>query len=296
MKKISFVKKFILSAAAIAALLGINVASAFDWPQNETSSDSFFSYFGQLRGGTIEPSIVFSENSEVKAAEKGNVAIILTEHDKDYGWFESTLGNTVIIAHADQMDTIYANLDEDDFAAKDFTKTEVRQGEYLGTSGNSGWQMGENCLEFQVIDTKTSSAVNPRGLMPRIGNELPLVMGRIYLEDEAGVLHNLLNEHVLAPGMYKVYHTRQEVAVPKRTSVALNGVTIETIYYDTLKEVDGHLCAIGNKNYTVEQLYPDPSRQLLGCVQLTTGKAALKLALVDILETAQTITYNLEIK
>src|SRR5574344_2800299 len=106
---------FVKQTAAFAATLIISssAAFAFDWPQMETASDSFYSYFGQLRGGTIETSLIFKDSSDVKAADKGTIIATLTEHGDDFGWFESTLGNTVIIAHDNQLMTIYANLDED---------------------------------------------------------------------------------------------------------------------------------------------------------------------------------------
>ena len=62
---------------------------AFDWPQNEIMSDSFFSYFGQLRGGKISNSLVFSESQEVKSSDAGRITAIITEHDEDE-LFEST--------------------------------------------------------------------------------------------------------------------------------------------------------------------------------------------------------------
>ena len=46
-------------------------AFCFDWPQAEVSKDSFNSYFGQNRGGTLSTSVIFSEPEEVKAAEDG---------------------------------------------------------------------------------------------------------------------------------------------------------------------------------------------------------------------------------
>ena len=58
MKKIIF---------GFSALLTISTLSlfAFDWPQNEILSDSFYSYFAQFRGGTIGTSLIFSESEEV---------------------------------------------------------------------------------------------------------------------------------------------------------------------------------------------------------------------------------------
>ena len=73
-------KKLIIT---LAATLAISTIFAFDWPQNEILSDSFYSYFAQLRGGTIGTSLVFSESREVKAADDGRILAVISEHDED---------------------------------------------------------------------------------------------------------------------------------------------------------------------------------------------------------------------
>ena len=50
----------------------------------------------------------------------------------------------------------------------------VTQEMKLGLSGTSGWQKGKNCLEFQVIDTKSKNVINPFILMPVLSNKVDL--------------------------------------------------------------------------------------------------------------------------
>ena len=258
---------------------------SFDWPQKETNSDSFYSYFGQLRGGTINSSLIFKDPSEVKAADKGRITAIISDHSDDFGWFESALGNSVIISHEDGL-SISKEIEEKQF---------VESGEFLGTSGNTGWQEGQSCLEFKVFDSKNNSAVNPRILMPRAGRELPLTMGTITLTDKNGVSHNLLNERRLPAGKYYVYRTRQNVAVPYKTITAVNGATVENISYDVLKESNGKLCVKGNEHYSIKEIYPDSTKQLAGIVQLNKGSCTLTITIVNILNSASTISYKLDI-
>ncbi|MBQ4236847.1 MAG: M23 family metallopeptidase [Treponema sp.] len=283
------------TAAAVLALSVVAAtALAFDWPQDETSSDSFFSYFGQFRGGTMESSLIFRDASTVKAADSGHVAAIITEHTNDYGWFESTLGNAVIIAHDYGFSTIYGNLDEETLHPELFDMDTVSVGQEFGESGNSGWQEGQSCLEFQVIDVEQGLAINPRNLMPRIGKELPLSVGTVSLDDKNGLTHLLVLEKNLPAGKYAVYHTRQDISVPYKTVVSLNGATVESISYDSMKEVNGKLCVTGNSTYPASTIYPDEKRQLLGNVQLNHGLNRLDVTLVDILGDTKTVTYNLE--
>lgn len=281
-------------AAALCALSS-SAAFAFDWPQEQTASDSFFSYFGQLRGGTISSSLIFKDNSEIKAAYEGRVTAVITDHGDDFGWFESTLGNAVTVAHKDNLVTVYANLDDESIPEKLYETKNVESGEKLGVSGNSGWQEGQSCLEFKVIDTKNATVINPRILMPRVGKELPLAVGTLTMDGKDGKSHNLTWERYIPAGVYSLYRKRQSVAVPYRTSVAINGATVESISYDTLKESAGLLCATGNSNYSAQELYPDAERQLLAIIQLTHGRNTVSVTVTNILGTATSVTYALDV-
>lgn len=289
--KCSTVRKILAAAAVLSAVSG---AIAFDWPQDETSSDSFFSYFGQLRGGTMGSSLIFRDSSVVKAADSGHVAIVMTEHNNDYGWFESPLGNAVVIAHDADFSTVYGNLDEESLHPELFDMDTVSVGQEFGESGNSGWQAGQSCLEFMVLDIKQGLAINPRTSMPKIGKELPLSIGTVSLDDKNGNTHLLVLERNLPAGKYAVYHTRQDISVPYKTVVSLNGATIESISYDSMKEMNGKLCVSGNSSYPSDVVYPDEKRQLLGNVQLHPGLNKLDVAVMDILGGSQNITYTIE--
>ncbi len=280
----------------LGLLLSLNFfVFAFDWPQAETKSDSFCSYFGQLRGGTISSSLIFKDSADILAAEEGRVSIVITDHTDDFGWFDSSLGNTVIINHNDGFSTVYSNLEDKSIPSKFKSSNYVKSGELLGVSGNSGWQEVESCLEFKIFDTKNDSVVNPRILMPRIGKELPLSMGQITLVDKDGVEHKLLTERKLPAGIYSVYKTRQDVTVPFKIRIFVNGVTVENVSFDILKEIDGKLCVVGNSNYDVKQIYADKNKLLVGTVQLNKGSNTLGVEIFDILNISSTISYKLDI-
>ena len=280
----------LISAAAMTAL-----TFAFDWPQEASSPDAFFSYFAQLRGGAFETSLIFRDNSTVKAAEDGVVAAIITEHGNDMGWFESPLGNAVILVHDDNFSTVYGNIDEESLNTDLLNGREVKAGTELGISGNSGWQNGQSCLEFQVLDLKSEASINPRNLMPHMRDELPLEIGRVTVRNEEGTSWDLANTRIIPSGRYSIYHSRQSVAVPYKTKIALNGATIETISYDRIKSPDGELCIYGNNSYSCEEVYPDQDRQLLGIVQLTKGSNTLSISIQDITGLEKKASYSLDI-
>lgn len=286
-------KKIVLLLISIVLCSAL---SAFNWPQNETAADSFFSYFGQLRGNTIASSLIFKDNSDVKVCDAGTVVIKIEEHDYDFGWFESTLGNAFIVAHPDNLVTVYANLDADTIPESAENLLEVQEGTFLGISGNSGWQEGQSCLEFQAIDTRNGTAINPRILMPRVGEELPLETGELTITGRDGKILSLASVKSLPSGTWSLYHTRAETAVPYKTTVSINGAAVETISYDVLKEHEGRLCVQGNSFYSLSMLYPDEKRQLLSHLRLTTGKNLITVTLSDILGTRKSVSYSIDVK
>ncbi len=272
--------------------LSLSRAMAFDWPQNEILSDSFYSYFGQLRGGTISTSLVFSESKEVKAADSGRILAVLAEHDED-DIFDSTLGNAVIIAHKDNLATVYANL-ENENQAELFETKEIESGAKLGETSNSGWQTGEACLEFQVLDTKNHAYVNPRILMPRIGNELELTIKNLSAVNKKGDKFDFNSIKNLQAGTYFLYRERQETAMPYKTTVFVNGAAADSITYDTLLNKDGRICVNGKKNYSSDTVYPDAQSHFLGEVTLPRGKNTVSVVVQDILGKEKQITYTIE--
>lgn len=274
-------KTAIICAAIVAAY---TAANAFEWPQEQQiQSDSFYSYFGQLRGDTISNSLIFSDPSEIKAADNGCLTVIIKEYNDDTDFFPSTLGNAVIIAHSDNLMTVYGNIDAESLPENLSETKEITTGTPLGISGNSAWQQGHSSLEFQVIDIKNNTAINPRILIPRVGLELPLYYGEVILQNKNGKQFKVATQNVIPSGIYRVYRKRQKIVAPYRTRVAINGTVVDQISYDVLMQSDLQLCAMGKKNYPKSVLYPNEELQLMGETSLTPGKNSLQLTLADIL-------------
>ena len=284
-------KKLIIT---LAATLAISTIFAFDWPQNEILSDSFYSYFAQLRGGTIGTSLVFSESREVKAADDGRILAVISEHDEDE-LFESTLGNAAILSHKDSLITVYANLDAENLSSL-YSMTDIKTGTSFGTTGTSSWQQGEGCLEFQVLEIKNRTYVNPRILMPRVGKELPLSIKDVTAISKKGVSYDLGTAKTMPSGIYQLYREKQDIAMPYKTTVFINGVVSESLSYDTLSESNGRICVSGKKNYDVSVMYPNDEQQFLGEVTLTKGKNSIMVVAADILGKEKQITYTVEVR
>lgn len=277
-------------------LCSISMAFAFDWPQNEVTKDSYSSYFGQKRGEIISTSICFAEPSEIKAAEDGFILAILTEYNDDTDFFPSTLGTAVILAHEDNLLSVYGNIDQETLTLHGDNEHFVDSGAIIGSSGNTGWQNETSHLEFQIIDTKNKSAINPKVLMPRSETELPLNLNGIFVENKNHDFFDINTYKTFTSGLYRVYQKRNAVAVPYKTNVYINGVIVDQISYDTVIQENGKLCINGKKKYTSTDTYPNDSLQLLGESMFTPGRITLGLSEADILGNIKQANYNIVIK
>ena len=286
-------KKLLIIAAILLA--GITVF-CFDWPQAEVSKNSFNSYFGQNRGGILSTSVIFSEPEEVKAAEDGYITAILTEPEDDSDFFPSTLGTAVILAHNDDLISVYGNLDAETLTIKNENEHTIDAGAIIASTGNSGYQENNSNLEFKIIDAKNKSAINPHVLMPRSEEELPLSLSGIMIVSKNNDYYDINTYKTYSSGLYKVYFKRNPVASPYKTSVSINGVIVDQLSYDMITQENNKLCIIGKKKYTDADIFPNEELQLLGEVMFTPGRATLGLSISDMLGNVKQLNYNINIK
>jgi len=283
---------------AIASIILITVSSAFsfEWPQEEISKASYNSYFGQNVGNILSTSLTFAEPSEIKNAEDGNILVILTEEEDDSIFFPSPLGTSVILSHDDNLLSVYGNIDKDTITLKNEKDTFLDSGATIGMSGNSGYQTKKGNLEFQIIDTKNNSAINPKVLMPRSETELPLSISGVTIQNKNGNFYDIDTYKTFNSGLYRVYYKRNPIATPYKTTVTINGVIVDQISYDTIVEENNRICVTGKKKYTSSDIYPKDELQLLGEAMFTPGKATLILSVSDFLGNIRQVSYNITIK
>lgn len=268
---------------------------SFEWPQETVTKDNIKSYFAQNRGSILSTSIVFSEPEDIKASDNGRLLIILTENEEESVFFPSTLGTAVILAHEDNLLSVYGNMNTESLSVNDKTDVKIESGTTLGICGNTGWQDGISSLEFQIIDTKNSSAINPKVFMTRTDNEIPLSLSGIYLANKNGDFFELNSHRTFAAGLYRIYQKRNPVASPYKSVIMLNGIEFDQISYDLIVQENGKTCVNGKKKYTSSDVYPDAKLQLLGEAMFTPGKTTLGLAVNDILENRKYLNYNISI-
>ena len=282
-------------AAFLISLILINSTFfAVAWPQEEFNKDAV-SYFGQNVNDSISTSLIFKDPAEVKAINDAKILIILDE-EEDSSFFPSTLGNAVILCHDDDLISVYANLDNETVNENIGTKTSVKEGEKIGETGNSGWQKTRSNLEFQIIDLQKSAAINPKILLPRTENEIEYSITGVMLQNKEGKFFDIKESKVFPSGSYKVFQTRNKIAVPYKTTITINGVLLDGIAFDTVNQENGKLYVTGEKDkYTVEDLYPNDTLILLGTIMLTPGRSTLGITTLDFLGKTKQQNYILSI-
>ncbi len=287
-----------MKKAALSILLSLIIfpINSFDWPQADVSKDSFNSYFGQNRGDILSTSVVFSEPAEIKSAENGYILAVITENSDDSDFFPSTLGTAVILSHDDNLLSVYGNINADTLTLKNENEKKIDAGATIGQSGNSGFQTNHGNLEFQIIDTKNKSAINPKVLMPRSESEIPLTLNGIMIQNKNKDLYDINIYKTYYSGLYKVYFKRNPIASPYKTSLSINGVIVDQISYDMIIQENNKLCVIGKKKYTNSDIFPNDDLQLIGEAMFTPGRATLGLMITDSLGNVQQLNYNIVIK
>lgn len=266
---------------------------AFDWPQDNINNNSYKTYFGQYRGENISTSITFTEPSIIKASEDGDVLIVIEDEDNMSDFFPSTLGTCVILSHQDNLLSVYGNLEKTSITSTITNQDKVYSGDLIGESGNSAWQEKVSSLEFQIIDTKNTLAINPKVLMPRHENEQTLTISEITLENKNGESYDLLTHKTLSTGLYKIYQKRNPVVTPYKSTIFVNGIIVDQINYDIIVQENNKNCLLGKKKYTKNDIYPDENRELLGEAMFTAGRTTLSLVVTDITNKSKQATYNI---
>ena len=278
--------------------------SAVEWPVEDKSPDSIISYFGQNIGGKISKSLIFTkppkqeqeEIQDVKAVKEGTILIVMSEFDDDSDFFPSALGTSVILAHDDELISVYANLDTSSALENTKNKASFGEGEIIGHTGNTGWQQNASTLEFQIIDVQKSTAINPVILLPRVEKEADYTFTGVILQNKSGTFYDLRESKIFPAGNYKVYHTRNKTTIPYKLTCTINGVIEDEICFDTITIQNGKLYISGKeKRYNSDILFPDESLIFTGELTLTPGKSTLGITAETFLGKQKQLNYILSI-
>lgn len=267
---------------------------AFEWPMEIESLNDIRFFFLENRKTFISPSLVFPKGETIFLSEAGK-NIFRFEKNSYCGQFPSTLGNALVIAHENDMRSIYANLGE---FAIDETKDFLQGGSEIALSGHSGWHEEESGLEFIVIDTKNKTLINPLLVLPMNLKALDFSVGKLFLKDIRGEYRELANGKSFEEGVYILYRETKEKMPFFKNLVSLNGNTLDSLNNDSLSLWDKKLVlkTSGGTNLDFETNFPREGMQYVCEVKLSRGKSTLIVQIFDIFANKKQIQYTFDVK
>lgn len=270
---------------------------AFEWPlATEKGPLQVSVNFAEYRKNVYSTGFIFSQDGNVLASDDGELLFTINSDESYYDSFNGTLGNTIILAHNDQMISVYSNLNSiSDLTNKtSFVKNDIIAQVDKSKKDSNGWHSDNSTLEFQIIDIKNNVIINPYLLLPLQDHTNPVYPGNITLINKKGVVYKLDEIKSLPAGSYSVYRSTQLSRMPLKTTVSINGLIVYTIDYDTLMQDKERLCAIGNQNIPFEKMYLDSKTQFLADINLSRGKNILCITVTDSFKTERKAYYTIE--
>ena len=181
-------------------------------------------------------------------------------------------------------------------SGKDETKRHLNELGIIEGDRATVVQNNNGNLEFQIVDAKNKSAINPKVLMPRSESEIPLSLSGIVIQSKNKDFYDINTYKTFNSGLYKVYFKRNAIAAPYKTSISINGLIVDQISYDTITQENNKLCIIGKKKYTSNDVFPEENLQLIGEAMFTPGRATLGLVITDFLGNVKQLNYSIIIK
>lgn len=266
----------------------------FDWPLQKVESSQISGFFGQKNSIIPSTSITISDADEVISSDVGNTLIVIEDSSDDTDFFPSALGTAIIISQEDNLICVYSNLDRYSIRTKNSTK-QIAKGEVIAKAGNSGYQKKENSLSFQLIDTKERKAINPLTILPQLSNLPALSVSNLQVRNKNGVAYDLQYAKNFNAGVFRLYFKRNELAVPYKTSILLNGELSDQIIFNSINQEGGKCNIMGIKNYSAAEIYPDDKYMMIGEAHLKPGKFTLSLLFSDIKGDTRQINYNITV-
>lgn len=266
----------------------------FDWPVKKIESENITTYFGQKNGIIPSTAVTISDVEEVVSSEDGNILIVIEDSSDDTDFFPSTLGSAVIMNQEDNLISVYSNLDRDTIQTREYTR-KISKGDIIAKAGKSGFIKKENSLNFQLIDTKERKAINPLTILPQLSNAPSLSVSALQLRNRNGVAYDLQYAKNFNTGVYRIYFKRNDLVVPFKTSILLNGELSDEIVFNSINQEGGKCNIMGIKNYSATEIYPDEKFMMIGEALLKPGKFTLSLLFTDIKGDTRQLNYNITV-
>jgi len=275
---------FTLFAFAVSLSGPLGTLYAMSWP----SDAPLIKNFGSNDMGRPVLGMVFTGNSEVLAAEKGEV-IFSRGSDNNASRLPSPLGAWTAIDHGDGLISIYSR-----YADEDQTNTQVERQQPIASSGVSGWST-QNGFYFIIYDRRERRWINPAMIItPPRDTRLPQTPV-VELLNAQGLPVQSRN---LTQGRYTILvNTGAAVSgsqlAPQRITCLVNGAEAGSLNFEAVSARDGVMMVYRNGLVPAKQVYANFPAFETAEVFLSRGQINLEIILQDIAGNSRSVINRL---
>jgi hypothetical protein len=256
-------------------------AAGLDWPVRRPVLTATF---GEERTDHFHNGIDLGGGEQDVLAVLPGEVVFRSEEESDYTSLPRGVGSFVVLRHADGIESVYCHLKK---GSMDARRDRYAASEKIGIMGETGYSEGTH-LHFIVLDSETSSFVNPLALLPPLADGQAPVIRRVWLA--VGDRQRPLEQGGEAgPGRVEVladlFDPRADVSflwpmAPYTVLLSLDGREIARLAFDALQVADGRALLRGTR-LTAADVYTAEGLMRLGSVDLRPGASRLLLTARD---------------
>jgi len=273
-----------ITAAAVFALVVMagsisGTLDAMSWPSEEAV---LIRNFGSNYNGRPVLGMVFSGETEVLAAEKGEVIFTRGRNDTS-SRLPSPLGAWTAVDHGDGLISIYSRYNDEPVSL-----SQVEKSQPIVFSGVSGWS-SRNGFYFIVFDRRERHWINPAMIITPVQRTRPPQILSVNLNNTQGLAAQPGN---LSQGRYTVLVNAVSPAItaspqgnflaPQRIVCLVNGAEVGALNFEAFSARDGVLMVYRNGLVPAKQVYAAFPAFEAADVFLARGQANLEIIVQDI--------------
>jgi len=270
-------RAFRITTALVLALCPV-IFGSMSWP---CENAVLTSNFGANDRGSPILGMIFSGNTEVLAAEKGEV--IFSRSSGDASLLPSPLGAWAAVDHGDGLISIYSR-----FQDKSIDLPRLEKGQSIASSGISGWS-SQRGFYFIIYDRLQRRWINPAMLITPLRDVRPPQIFSVELLDAQGAVVRSWN---LSQGRYTVLVNTSGFAparagapqhAPQRIVCSLNGAEAGSLNFEAVSARDGVLMLYRNGLVPAKQILKNSPSYESAEVFLNRGQVNLEVIVQDAL-------------
>jgi hypothetical protein len=265
-----------ITAAAAFTLLVLagslsDTLGAMSWPSDNAV---LMRNFGSNDMGNPVLGMVFSGDTEVLAAEKGEV-IFSRDRNDTVSRLPSPLGSWIALDHDDGLISIYSR-----YADEDRAFTQVEKSQPIARSGISGWS-DQKGFYFVIYDRRERRWINPAMIITPVRETRPSQILSVELRNAQG---QPVQSRNLAQGRYTVQVNavvpstlRGSLLAPQRIVCSINGAEAGSLNFEAVSARDGVLMVSRNGLVPAKQVYAGFPAFETADIFLSRGQATLEI-------------------